>query len=208
MALSVQDLTDIDELVANGSDPDITRSVFELLNLSPQQVQERVQMLLHLGDRYMVLALLREDGPIEDQTGEALIERRLQRFLFQNASLLDIDEYALDWYEEAMSNYQSIFKQLESRAALSLVSYRAYHHLAVITLLLGRSDHSLEYLANAQSSTLEGEHHAELAYLRGIVYVQKREKERALQAFTSALNRAPNVQKYRLAQERVLHIIF
>jgi hypothetical protein len=104
MPKRIQD--DIHELIREGHDPVAVQLSCELLDFSGQaNRRQRVQRLLTLGDRYIALALLQEDGESEDQQLASLLERRTSRHMFflpDTLSALQCDDKALSWYQEAV----------------------------------------------------------------------------------------------------------
>lgn len=82
----------ISELVQENNDEQVVRLIFALLDLDQGKVQERVDLLTQLGERYVLLAM--------------------NRSLHQ-----DPDELVRSWYEEAIASYSYAIKLIPTGGA-------------------------------------------------------------------------------------------
>ncbi|GCE32030.1 hypothetical protein KDA_75140 [Dictyobacter alpinus] len=201
--LSVRDEQDVKELIAQRNDPVTTRLVYELLDLDQSQVQQRIQHLSMLGDRYMVLALLREDGQQDEQTVVSLLERRYRRALSFLAPSSKRDERARAWYQEAENVYSAAVRQSalseQEDSPSRKDTYAAYSHLAVARAVRGKLDLALVDLTQALNYADSAHQQAEVSYLRGLLSAQQEAFDLALVDFAYALDLVPDSQMYREA---------
>jgi tetratricopeptide (TPR) repeat protein len=207
MQLSTLDEKYIQELIDEGHDPLAVRLVYELLNLSGQANTElRVQRLLELGDRYIALALLEEDGNQEDQQLGNLLERRTDYHLsFLPITLANArNGKALAWYQEAASTFSAAIRQ----ASQSRDICTGYSHRAVARAAQGQQEDALEDLnqALAMCSAITVLEQAELYYQRGLIKVALGDLPSACIDFASALDLAPDHKKYMVVQDRAMQI--
>lgn len=208
--LSVRDERDIEELIAEGNDPVATRLVYELLDLDQAQVQGRVQHLFKLGDRYMALGLIQEDGQQEEQALAPLLERRCRLALSFLTSSPERDEWAAAWYQEAESLYSAAICLITSsqqdaspRPFSSKDSYVAYSSRAVARAVRGGLlELAQADLTQALSFAHSADQQAEISYLRGLLLAQQGSFDSALVDFAYALDLIPGSQKYRDSLDR------
>lgn len=91
----------IQELVVEGNDEQVVRMIDALWSLEPEQIEERINIQIRLGRRYMILAMSQENG-IPDEDVEALLERWfVQGIPLQSASDRQRNRKVLGWYMEA-----------------------------------------------------------------------------------------------------------
>ncbi len=107
-------MTSLDEqhiqaLLSEGNDEQIVRLVCALLDLKHNQVMQRVEILLQLGERCLVLALSREVGLVGQDIEEA--STRLDAGLLVFPPQTVRDPLAIDGYHEAIGYIEAAIKQ-------------------------------------------------------------------------------------------------
>jgi tetratricopeptide (TPR) repeat protein len=144
---------EITELMQEGNDERVVRLVYELLDLDPQQTQERVERLLALGKSYLCLSLCRLRGEKAElveawlEAGEGSEQGRhgIKRGEAQ-------DELSITWCREAVD----VLTAAAEQAVRPADHAHALVYRALATYLLGESDEALSDLDQAQRLSPEG----------------------------------------------------
>jgi tetratricopeptide (TPR) repeat protein len=200
---NMKDEQDITALIQEENDEQAVRLIYALLDLDQHQIQQRVPLLLALGNRYLALAMVQEDGPSQDETVEALLSRRSQTALFfpPRAQAHDPDGRRVqNWCQEAASTFSAVIQQ-----AVSPQDTRtAYRNRGLAHALLGRNTLALSDLSLALICSSSAGEQAEILYQRGIVLAQQGNLETAHADFFRAFELDPHHRTYQDAKERIL----
>lgn len=180
----------IQELIAEGNDEQVVRLLDALLDLEPEQIEDRIGLQMQLGRRYMILAMSQEDGVIDEDL-ETLLARRLEQGIFLQSS-----SDRLDWYKEA----DKLFSAVLERALLPQAKAVATTHRSFIHALYGEHDLALADLDLALSFTPLS---PDLSYWRGMIFALQGAQEGALAALNVACERDTKNERYRRAYDRV-----
>lgn len=197
------DESEIAEMVQDGNDEKVVRIIFALLDLKQRDTQQRVKLLTDLGQRYLLLALAREDGRdlSQSETVDTLLDERLARslsFQAQSARYQPPDEKTATWCHEAIVCLTSAIQQST-----------APHYVAVLTRAaasarIGKYQEALTDLEQALTIAATPVQRAEVYYRRGGVLSDQQRGEQALHAFSEAHRICPSVQKYAKAEREAV----
>ncbi len=144
---------EIAELVQEGNDERVVRLVYELLDLAPQQTQERVERLLALGKSYLCLSLCRLRGENAEQV-EAWLDagEGSERGSYSIKRGEAQDELSITWCREAVD----VLTAAAEQAVRPADHAHALVYRALATYLLGESGDALSDLDEAQRLSPEG----------------------------------------------------
>ena len=107
--MTTSDEQHIQALLSEGNDEQIVRLVCALLDLKYDQVMQRVEILLQLGERCLVLAISREVGLVGQDIEEA--STRLDAGLLVFPPQTERNSEAQDWYHEAIQYIEAAILQ-------------------------------------------------------------------------------------------------
>lgn len=146
----------IQELMAQGNDEQTIRLVNFLLSTVPAQSEERVYKLLQLGQRYMVLAFLKEDGIIAPTVEAHLVRRFEQRKNHRHTSEEPQDRIASQWYAKAGRLFSHALEQAQSSQTKgNAAMYRGFVYAAfgAYALALADIDLALSFVPSSPEFT-------------------------------------------------------
>jgi tetratricopeptide (TPR) repeat protein len=183
------------ELVAEGNDEQAVRLIDAIWNLEPEQINERLDLQMRLGRRYLALALS-QTGGTPDEDVEVLLERRFE----QDPPVLSGTEshrIVLEWYAEAERLFAAVLEQ----ASVPQTRAAAFAHRGYVHALCGMYDLALADLDQALSLLPLA---PDLCYWRGQILAQLGAHEEARGALSAACERDPKNERYRRAYIRIV----
>jgi tetratricopeptide (TPR) repeat protein len=194
------DEREIAEMVRDGNDERAVRIIFALLDLNQRDVEQRVKLLVDLGQRYVLLALAREDGRDlgQGETVNALIDERLAHSLsFQPRSShhRTPDALTMTWCHEAIACLSTAIQQAATPPYTAVVTR------AAASARIGAYQEALTDLQLAATLATTPLQQAEVYYWRGGILSEQQFAERALQEFSQAHRLCPDMQKYTNAEQ-------
>jgi len=120
----------IQELIAEGNDERLVRLIDALLDLDADQIEARVCLQLHIGERYLILAIARENALVGKNLAEALV--RMEKGMLTFPKEVARDALALSWYVCAIDALTTAISQASATYDLGT----ATRHHALASLLL------------------------------------------------------------------------
>lgn len=183
----------IKDLVAEGNDEQVVRLIDAIWNLEPEQINERLDLQMRLGRRYLVLALSQAGGT-PDEDVEVLLERRFEQDIPPGA---ESHSMAPEWYAEAEKLFSAVFE----RASLPQVKAEAFAHRGFVHVLRGAYDLALAELDQALAFLPLS---PDFSYWRGMILVKLGSEEEARTALNMAYEQGPENERYRRAYLRVV----
>ncbi len=184
------------ELVAEGNDEQVVRLIDAIWNLEPEQINERFDLQMRLGRRYLALALA-QTGGTPDEDVEVLLERRLEQDLLVPSGTEESHRIVPEWYAEA----EKLFSAVLERASHPQTKAKAFAHRGFVHALCGAFDRALADLDQALSLLPLA---PDLCYWRGQILAQLGAYEEARGALSAACERDPKNERYRRAYLRIV----
>jgi tetratricopeptide (TPR) repeat protein len=185
----------IQELIAEGNDEQVVRMIDALWDLEPEQINERLDLQMRLGRRYLVLALS-QTGGTSDEDLEVLLEREFEQGIPAQSGT-EGNRIVLEWYAEA----EKLFVAVLERASLLRTKAEAFAHRGFLHFLRGASDLALADLDQACSFLPLS---PDLSYWRGMILASLGALEAAQVALKFASEHDQDNERYRRAYVRVM----
>ncbi|HEU5375885.1 MAG TPA: hypothetical protein VFV38_10630 [Ktedonobacteraceae bacterium] len=183
----------IQELIAEGNDEQVVRLIDAIWDLEPERLNERLDLQMRLGRRYLALALSQASGA-PDEDVEVLLVRWFEQDI---PSGVEGHRMIPEWYAEA----EKLFSAVLERASLPQTKASSLAHRGLVHMLRGANDLALAELDQAIAfSPL----FPEFSYWRGLILVKLDAREEARTALTMAYEQKPENERYRRAYLRVI----
>jgi hypothetical protein len=157
-------MTSLDEqqiqaLLSGGNDEQIARLACALLDLKHDQVMQRVEILLQLGERSLALALSREVGLVGRDIEEASTRLDAGLLVFPPQTVRDLS--ARDWYHEAIQYIEAAIEQapatFDTSVAVRLVRLARTLYGERLEEMIATSDCDLIVASDGTYLTKKGE---------------------------------------------------
>lgn len=185
----------IKELIAEGNDEQVVRMIDALWDLEPEQINERLDLQMRLGRRYLVLALS-QAGSTSNVDVETLLERQFEQGIPIQSGAKS-HRMVTEWYEEA----EKLFAAVLERASHPQIKAAAFAHRGLVHALYGRDDLALTDLDQALSFLPLS---PDFSYWRGMILAKRGALEEARVALSIAYAHDPENERYRRAYTRVM----
>lgn len=173
-------------LVAKGNDEQAVRMIEALWNLEPEQINERLDLQMRLGRRYLILAMSQAGGTSGEDVEALLADRLEQDIPLQSGT--ERNHTVSAWYVEA----EKLFSAVLERAALPQIKAAAVAHLGFVHALRGAFDLALVDLDQALAFLPL----PDPSYWRGMLLVKLGAQETAQVALSIAYAHGPENERY------------